>query len=384
MYMRSLSHSFIIIFFSASIAGCVSDRKDKSGESYKIDLSGIEAVNLSEIATDIKIIELNAPSEIILGAVDFIKSYNDYLVVQDFTRTQTISVFRSNGEFVSQLNKRGRGPGEYLAVDCFAVDEKEGILYVYDRSFNVYRYSFPDMEFLDKYRVQGHYYTNIEASGGKLLVVLEPNRKKLPVGGIAFLDYAGTRPDYLGLPDDNMSLEMSMPHAFTKAGEGIIYASTGVFSGIYSIDSKGAKHLVTIDFGKYNPSQEVMGMEEVDDFYEKLFASPFASFINSVVMTENKLAFNFMYDRGIFSQYLAVIDRNSSSVNVYSGIELYPGFSRLPIVAGINDNYYLAVLYPEQINNFLPDDESLLQSWQKQLLEKRNSKGLILIAYKLV
>ena len=290
---------------------------------------------MSEIATDIKIIELNAPSEIILGAVDFIKSYNDYLVVQDFTRTQTISVFRSNGEFVSQLNKRGRGPGEYLAVDCFAVDEKEGILYVYDRSFNVYRYSFPDMEFLDKYRVQGHYYTNIEASGGKLLVVLEPNRKKLPVGGIAFLDYAGTRPDYLGLPDDNMSLEMSMPHAFTKAGEGIIYASTGVFSGIYSIDSKGAKHLVTIDFGKYNPSQEVMGMEEVDDFYEKLFASPFASFINSVVMTENKLAFNFMYDRGIFSQYLAVIDRNSSSVNVYSGIELYPGFSRLPIVAEI-------------------------------------------------
>ena len=383
--MRAFKHSFIFIFFSASIAGCVSDSKDKSGESYKIDLSGIESVNLSEIATDIKIIEINAPSGITLGAVDFIKSYNDYLVVQDFTRTQTISVFRSNGEFVSQLNKRGRGPGEYLAVDCFAVDEKEGILYVYDRSFNVYRYSFPDMEFLDKYRVQGHYYNNVEVVEGRFLVAIGPGRpRRLPVGGIAFLNYDSTTPDYLGLPDGNMSLEMSMPHAFTKTGDGFVYASTGINSGIYSIDSKGAKHLVTIDFGKFNPSQEVMDMEEVDDFYEKLFASPFASFINSVVMTENKLAFNFMYDRGILSQYLAVIDRNSSSVNVYSGIELYPGFSCLPIVAGINDNYYLAVLYPEQINNFLPDDESLLQSWQKQLLEKRNSKGLILIAYKLV
>lgn len=373
------------MILSATVISCNTGGNDLGAEYYKIDLSDTESATLSEISTDIKVIELSAPSEIVVGTIDFIKSYDNYLVLQDNTTTQSITVFRSNGEFVSQLKSPGRGPGEYLAVDCFAVDEKEGILYVYDRSFNVYRYSFPDMVFLDKYRLLGHYYNNIEFIEGRLLVVLEANRQRLPGGGVAFLDYGSTKPDYLGLPDGNMNLEMSMPHAFTKTGEGFVYASTGVYSRIYSIDSKGAKHLVTIDFGKFNPSQEVMDMEEVDDFYDKLYASPFASFINSVVMTENKLAFNFMYDRGIFSQYLAVIDRNSSLVNVYSGIELYPGFSRLPYVQGIyGSDYYLAVLYPEQIDSFLPDDGRPLESWQKQLLEKRDSQGIILLAYKLV
>lgn len=382
--MKAFYHSIFLLLFCLTAGGCVNRDIDMAEEYYKVDISDIETVSLSEIATDIQIIELGASSDIILGPIDFIKSYDNYLVLQDFTSTQTISVFSSDGEFVSQLNRRGRGPGEYLAVDCFAVDEKAEILYVYDRSFNVYRYSFPEMEFLNKYRVPGHYYSNIEVVEGRLLVVMEPNRQRLPVGGIAFLADDNTTPDYLGLPDGNMSLEMSMPHAFTKTEEGFLYASTGVHSGIYNIDSKGVKHLITIDFDKNNPSQEVMDMEEVDDFYDKLFASPFASFINSVVMTKNKLAFNFMYDSGIISQYLAVIDRNSSSVNVYSGIELYPGYNRLSYVKGIYDNYYLTVLYPEQIDSLLPDDGRELQSWQKQLLEKRGSTGIILLAYKLV
>lgn len=369
---------------SVTIAGCIGGSNKMDEEYYKVDLSGIESANLSDIATDIKVIELSAPSEIAIGAIDFIKSYDTYLVLQDNTTTQSITVFRSNGEFVSQLNSPGRGPGEYLAVDCFAVNEEEGILYIYDRSFNVYRYSFPEMVFLDKYRVPGHYYNNIEFVEGRLLVVLEPNRQKLPVGGIAFLDFGSTTPHYLGLPDENMSLEMSMPYAFTKSEKGFLYASSGVYSGIYHIDSQGAEHLITIDFDKHNPPKEVMDVEEVDDFYDKLYTSPFATFINSVVLTENKLIFQFMYDKGIFSQYLGVIDRNSPSVNLYSGIDLYPGYNHLPLVKGIYDNYYLAVIYPEQINSFLPDDGRSLQSWQSQLLDKKNSKGIILIAYKLL
>jgi len=85
---------------------------------------------LSELIDDIHIVKLETKDEILLG------QYTNYLVGERHIITidsDKILQFSYNGGFVRTLAKAGNGPDEFLRAEAFALDDKNGILYINHR-----------------------------------------------------------------------------------------------------------------------------------------------------------------------------------------------------------------------------------------------------------
>ena len=75
--------------------------------------------NLSEIADTIEYIKLNTPKDIIITSICTIKIYDDNIFL---TAKGQLYQFLLDGTFVRKIGRKGRGPGEYLAVSHFFID----------------------------------------------------------------------------------------------------------------------------------------------------------------------------------------------------------------------------------------------------------------------
>lgn len=74
----------------------------------------------------------------------------------------TITVFDTQGNFIDQLNRVGRGPGEYLDIEAFAFDIKNENLVIYSRTSKEFHiYTFPGLDFLQTLQ-KGKYVINFE------------------------------------------------------------------------------------------------------------------------------------------------------------------------------------------------------------------------------
>jgi len=85
---------------------------------------------LSELIDDIHIVKLETKDEILIG------QYTNYLVGERHIITidsDKILQFSYNGGFVRTLAKAGNGPDEFLRAEAFALDDKNGILYINHR-----------------------------------------------------------------------------------------------------------------------------------------------------------------------------------------------------------------------------------------------------------
>ena len=67
--------------------------------------------------------------------------------------TQTIYIFDKSGKFIRKINKKGRGPGEYLSLNDVAVDVSNKRLIVHDdmaQKISIFTY---EGEFIEKIRL---------------------------------------------------------------------------------------------------------------------------------------------------------------------------------------------------------------------------------------
>ncbi|HLO58611.1 MAG TPA: 6-bladed beta-propeller [Bacteroidales bacterium] len=87
-------------------------------------------INLSEMLTDIRTVRLETTDETLLGNNIQYLVGDHYIVSID---NDKIVQFTDSGKFVRILAKAGKGPGEFLRVDAFALDDLNNILYINHR-----------------------------------------------------------------------------------------------------------------------------------------------------------------------------------------------------------------------------------------------------------
>ena len=97
---------------------------------------------LDDIIKRIEFIPLEMNTDIPIGFTQIVKVKNNRYYIED-QRSHTIHIFDKNGKYINILNKRGRGPGEYIYIKGFTVGEDNsidilthgGILH-YDKNLN--------------------------------------------------------------------------------------------------------------------------------------------------------------------------------------------------------------------------------------------------------
>lgn len=128
------------------MGSCVQERKDDS--IYKINADKAVSVDINEVATNIRIIPVNAyvPIDICME----IQFYDEFILMMNESK-KMIYILDKNGNLLNTLNRTGRGPGEYIEIYRYCLWEEKKILYLFDHDYNIFSYTIPDLKFLRKF-----------------------------------------------------------------------------------------------------------------------------------------------------------------------------------------------------------------------------------------
>ncbi len=98
---------------------------------FKVDIeefkNNIKPVTLSEIGKDLIYIPLETNSQSLLRNINRLAFSNKYIFVSDFDK---LIQFDHEGNFLRQIGSNGRGPGEYIHVSYFDIDDKSERIYI--------------------------------------------------------------------------------------------------------------------------------------------------------------------------------------------------------------------------------------------------------------
>ena len=107
-------------------------------------------LHLSDIVDSLSYIKLATDTSNLIGVIDKIIPLQDRILIVDKDITQTIYIFDKSGRFIRKINKKGRGPGEYLSLNDVAVDVSNKRLIVHDdiaQKISIFTY---EGEFIEK------------------------------------------------------------------------------------------------------------------------------------------------------------------------------------------------------------------------------------------
>lgn len=90
-------------------------------------------MKLSEIARDGELVKLESAGKSYFTYPNQIYIGNEYIVITDHgAYGSKLFIFRRDGNFHTLLNKTGKGPGEYLFLQSFAVSPDESQIAIGD------------------------------------------------------------------------------------------------------------------------------------------------------------------------------------------------------------------------------------------------------------
>ena len=165
------------------VCGCISNPQISIDDVGQIDISNSlvkgEKVLLSTIAKDVKYIELQSDCNCLLGRIEIpvygVKVHKDRLFISDESR---ILSFDKNGKFLAQIGSQGRGPGEYMYPDDFAIlNESDKIAVFSQPSKKVFFYSLDGI--FEKDISIDFYPTRMISFMNKLVFISPPGRRDL-------------------------------------------------------------------------------------------------------------------------------------------------------------------------------------------------------------
>lgn len=135
-----------------TMGSCV--QKEKEDSVYKINADEAVSVDINEVATDFRIIPVNA--DVPVDICKEIQFYDEYILMMNESK-KMIYILDKNGNLLNTLDRAGRGPGEYIELYRFCLWEEEKILYLYDYDDNILSYSIPDLKFIRKFSANIRY-----------------------------------------------------------------------------------------------------------------------------------------------------------------------------------------------------------------------------------
>jgi hypothetical protein len=118
---------------------CQSSESVGDDFTYKINIDNAEtnktSLPISDLCDDVETIILETTHGSLLSTPSKVINVNDRLYVFDrfSVREGVVMEFDMDGKFIKRFGMVGRGPGEYIRISDFAVDEKNNTMYLLDQ-----------------------------------------------------------------------------------------------------------------------------------------------------------------------------------------------------------------------------------------------------------
>lgn len=342
---------------------------------------------LEDVAKDVKLLSLKIPDSILFGEVTHIKTNKEKIFLWDENQTKTITVFDDSGKYISQLNKKGNGPGEYSKIDAFAISPDGGRLVVYQRPTSFSIYSFPEFDFISSVPYNKDLMNFEILTDNKYLIVSDENVNREKYEGLKFLDVSSLESAPIeGISNDAASIEMSYPNTMTHQKEFVLYASPSEYTDIYGLNSKKTDLIARIDFGEYRVPEEYWKLADATEFEMKFVGKPRATWVQNVIYSNQKMSFYYMFKAPILRN-VVVYDFGTNSIQDYGVLRFSKTGKAVPYPIGVYGEYYVSIIFAEDIELILPenvDKDSLKHDWQRKIYESKDENAVFLLLYKLL
>ena len=298
MVSRSIFATLILACF---LHGC---KEQHEAEDNLIKINPHEAkeeLNLSEFVDSVKYIPLQTDPGDVLGRVVNITIKENYIYAIDYSQ-ESVYVFDKKGQYISKLDKLGRGPGEYPAIGRIIIDDNEEYIEMVTRRGKIFKYSNITFDFIEEYSIPRinfgevrkknniyYFYTqqidnlvNEEKTNASLLVVKDGKIEKIffdkiiETGGSLY----GAKTQTL-IENDNNELFVS-----------VIYDNT-----FYRLSDMEVEPILTVDFGRYGIDNSI-GLKPLQEQMEYLrTSSGLASFPVLNINNSGIMSFSYYFFR---------------------------------------------------------------------------------------
>lgn len=334
----------VFIYILLSISGC--NQNADTNKLSVINFDDISAIDLKhEIPLDsiierTEIIRFTSDSDLIIGNISAIlESRDNFFVVAE----NQIAQFTKAGEFIRQIGKQGKGPGEYLSPQAMDVDEANQQLFVMDyfgRKMLVYGF---DGSFDKKFDLPENFNINgFSLYNGKILYTSVANAV-IPELYIYDLDI------------DELT-EISSPEREMLAGEALMSSNFIMDSEenpslfhylndtVYSVKNSQLVPEYLLQFGKLKIKFDELNVEsgkKADgpraQVYNMVKCENFTFVQYGVTRLENKtgqtyLTGIFKNDFSIYTPNVTLVNRNNRLFTIQSGKGFYKGFGNTLLV----------------------------------------------------
>ncbi|MFO7969086.1 MAG: 6-bladed beta-propeller [Candidatus Izemoplasmatales bacterium] len=121
-----------MLFIFLFLVSCNSDNNIKDNlklNVFKINPKLSDEIFLSEIFSKIDYIPLESDSISLIGSINSMKIYGDFIFINDGDQ---IFQFYKDGSYIDKFGNKGKGPGEYINLKDFQVDTINNVLEILD------------------------------------------------------------------------------------------------------------------------------------------------------------------------------------------------------------------------------------------------------------
>src|SRR5690606_17982625 len=143
-------------------------------------------ITMDSILDVVEYIPLETNDSAIIGRIDEIVLTNDLIIILDKTQTESIFLFNRTGEFIAKVNRKGKGPGEYMQPSDITVDEQLQELYLLNEfPSKVIVYDF-EGNFIKEFSLPFRFLAFESIGDNEFVFTNEPNNRKYgnPVGKV--------------------------------------------------------------------------------------------------------------------------------------------------------------------------------------------------------
>ncbi len=375
---------YIYILVLISVIYNCSDNKKRNNknrtfenlEIIGVNLDNMKKISLSEIYSSVKWIKLESNNNNVIGEIVKLEVLKDKFYIQS---DNFIDIFTNNGKFINRISNSGRGPGEYISLSDFFVDEKDESILVYDsKSKKIIKYN-SEGEFLNEIQtdLDGYSFTKLDDNYAVYIgsaYYNEDSNCRLNIlnskGGIIskHIPIKDNEAKFLHLGDLTNFKKFNNSTSF-------LYSFNDT---IYDLNDKGITPKFFVDFGKDKLPEKYLEKtyNDIREFLESCKKTRFAYRIIGFFETSNAIVFSFMHRYDIIHVYYSKSTKNKFIVNElindfnFPSLSVPSSFGNLPKTSHGNNLYTIQSAY--EFTETIELIKTKLSESEYEVYEKKN------------
>lgn len=299
---------FYILCFLLTISCVTQYDSNDIVKKINVFVGDTNKVIYSDLFESVTLIPLESSDNSLLRGIRRIKVDSTYIFILSGSK---IKIFNKQGHFIAGINKKGKGPGEYLRIDDFIVHSDKKIIDVFDsKQMKILQYDYQG-NYKGKFEIGLHGFTFISLKNN-------PNDYFFYTGNIGYNSNSNSKLNLYSIEKGRITkkyFEISKQltkylffydeNNFTYIGKDTIRFMFIPSDTIYSIVNNNVTPAYVIEFenNKLPPGFLDKNYRDIVDFIETLNKKPYASIITGYLENSKYIFLQFMFKGVIYHVY---------------------------------------------------------------------------------